>query len=75
MANKILITELSVYPETDNPIFGEGITKISLEDDGAGIYVTISQPNNVHAGVVSFNPDEVVAVFDAIKVILDQDGV
>ena len=75
MKYKSMVTELSIYPETDNPIFGEGITKISLDDEGGGIFINISQPANTTQGILSFNIDEIDIIFESIKVLIEQEGV
>jgi hypothetical protein len=40
---KVIPTQFSVFPDTENPIFGERVTLVSLSDEGAGIFVKLTQ--------------------------------
>jgi len=40
---KLTITEISVHPSTESPIFGEQVTRIRLDNEGAGYFVRIVQ--------------------------------
>jgi hypothetical protein len=42
MYNAIPI-KYSVFPDNSNPIFGEGTTHISIDDDAAGGYIVLEQ--------------------------------
>jgi hypothetical protein len=53
----------------DNPIFGESVTHIELCDDGAGLYIKLSQVHEeTEQGAVTFNnADEILAIANAAK--------
>ena len=57
----------------DNPIFGESVTHIELCDDGAGLYIKLSQVHEeIEKGVVTFNnADEILAIGNAAKEMLN----
>lgn len=40
---KIAITEVSIYPASDSPIYSARATKIALEDEGGGRFISITQ--------------------------------
>ena len=66
---KSIITEISVYGENDNPIFGVNVTKISLNDIGAGMFVELRQPHS--QGFIALdNIDEIDKIFESIKLMI-----
>lgn len=40
------ITAIAIHPEGSSPIYGESLITISLDDDGAGQYLTLRQDEN-----------------------------
>ena len=48
----------SIYKDGDNPVFGNSVTKVEIEDDAAGPYITISQCNDDHEGSIKLEFDE-----------------
>lgn len=48
----------SIYKEGDNPVFGNSVTEVKIEDDAAGVYLTISQCNDDHEGSIKLEFDE-----------------
>jgi hypothetical protein len=37
------ITSITLHYDTDNPIFGESNTIVSLQDEAAGLFIEVSQ--------------------------------
>jgi hypothetical protein len=65
---KKMITQINVYKEGDNPIFGESVTEISLDDEGGGVYIRLTQhPDNDQPNTIRLDFDEVDDVVSAIK--------
>lgn len=58
----VLSTQLTIVP-TGQTLNDERATRVALEDDGAGIFVTVSQDD----GAVRIDPDEWPALRDAIE--------
>jgi len=72
MKYKQTIITISVHPENVNPIYGEGSTHISINDDGGGIFIQMSQADdNTENGVVRFDPDEWDEIDAAVKTLLN----
>ena len=66
------IKSIMVYPEGE-PWFHELATKVSLEDEGGGYYVVLTQcPDAPEPGQVRLDPDELNAVYSAAKQLLNQ---
>ncbi len=72
MKYKQTIITISVHPEGVNPVFGEGSTHISLNDEGGGVFLQMSQSDdNSENGVVRFDPDEWDEINAAVKTLLN----
>ena len=70
---KVTPITVSVHSVTENPIFGEGVTKISLEDDAAGPYIVLTQNDYEHeelTGKIRLDDDEIEVVMKAAKDLL-----
>jgi hypothetical protein len=67
------IVKVSVHQYDESPIFGEGSTHISIEDDAAGPYIKFTQcRDTIENGSVTFDSvQEMAAVFDAAKELLE----
>lgn len=66
---KQLITKINLYRGDDNPLFGDSVTSLELDDEAGGMFLKISQdPNDFGpGGVLRFDFDEMEALFDAIN--------
>lgn len=60
-----LLSLITVKPK-DEPIYSENATAISLEDEGAGLFVTVSQDGRK----IGINPEEWPHIRDAIERII-----
>lgn len=67
------IIKVSVHEDNENPIFGEQATHVSLEDDAGGIYLRLTQCNDViEPGSVSFNNlQHLTKIFEVAKELLE----
>lgn len=59
-------TQITVAPE-DEPIFSELATNITIDDDGAGEFLKVSQINDyAEKGTIEIIPEEWPTIRDAI---------
>ena len=66
------IKSIMVYPEGE-PWFHELATEVSLEDEGGGYYVVLTQcPDSPEPAQVRLDPEELEAVYAAAKQLLTQ---
>ena len=66
------IKSIMVYPAGE-PWFHELATEVSLEDEGGGYYVVLTQsPDSPELGQVRLDPEELDAVYSAAKQLLTQ---
>ena len=70
---KTTILQVSVHREESNPIFGEGNTYVSVEDEAGGPFLTIEQTDVVmENGKVRMDYEEFMAVAEAAKMLMHQ---
>ena len=66
------IKSIMVYPEGE-PWFHELATEVSIDDEGGGYYVVLTQsPDRPEPGQVRLDPEELDAVYSAAKQLLTQ---
>ena len=64
---KVMPIQYSVYPEKDNPIFGDGATHISIDDEAAGPFIVLKQYTDDATREIRLDLDEIDIVFETIK--------
>ena len=70
---KTTILQVSVHREDANPIFGEGNTYVSVDDEAGGPYLVIEQhDDHSRNGTVRIDYDEFQAVAEAAKMLMHQ---
>jgi hypothetical protein len=70
---KITMLQVSVHREESNPVFGEGNTYVSVDDEAAGPFLTIQQHDDViEPGKVRMDYEEFMAVAEAAKMLMHQ---
>lgn len=57
----------SVFFKEKNPIFGEGVTHISIEDEASGPYLVISQESETGMSSIKVDVDELEIILEAAK--------
>ena len=70
---KTTILTVAIHREESNPIFGEGNTYVSVDDEAAGPFLTIEQTDVVmENGKVRMDYEEFLAVAEAAKMLMHQ---
>jgi hypothetical protein len=57
----------SIHPEGTNPIYGEGVTTIKIDDESCGGFIVLSQ----ETGTVSVTIDELQHIARVAKEMID----
>jgi hypothetical protein len=66
------IKTIIVHPE-DEPLFHESATHVSIDDEGGGHYLILTQfPDDPEPGQIRLDFDELDAVYAAAKQLLNQ---
>ena len=66
---KTLVTKINLYRGDDNPLFGDSVTSLELDDEAGGIFLKIIQePNDFGpGGTLRFDFDEIDELFKTIN--------
>lgn len=62
------ITRVNVGPETEHPVFGEGVISMDLEDEAGGVFFLIKQDENT----IRISSDELQLLANAARRMLRQ---
>ena len=65
-----MLTKAVVVKDTEDAIFGETATTIALEDEGSGLYVTVSQTAYEGEQKIGITTEDWPAVREAIEQML-----
>lgn len=60
----------SVYREGDSPVFGESATHVCVDDESGGPFIVLKQ--STEGQVLRFDLDELIAVTEAAKKLMDE---
>ena len=69
---KTVTLAVSIYNELDNPIYGETVTHVRLEDEAAGAYISISQCKDIGTQSVQLSIDELRTVMSVAEKLMEQ---
>lgn len=63
MTPKVTMTQFAIHREDENPVFGDNVTRVALEDEGGGCFLVLSQ--------VDYNGENKIRIdFSELDVIL-----
>lgn len=65
------VIAISIHPETENPIFGEGVIHMRIEDEAAGGFLIITQCGVGAAAEIKLNLDELYLLAEEGKKMID----
>lgn len=71
---KSTVLTISVHPDGDNPVFANSATRVTLDDEGSGIFIVLDQSATEFAqhGRVRLDVDELAEINKAIETLLSQ---
>ena len=70
---KTTILRVAVPREEENPVFGEGNTYVSVDDEAAGPFIVLEQENDLPTpGAMRLDYEEFLAVAEAAKMLMHQ---
>lgn len=70
---KLTVTEIAVHREDDGPIFGDLVTHVKLDDEGAGTFIKITQSNDTQMNEIRLDFNEVEYIMKAIEMLKEED--
>ena len=70
---KQTITSITVHHPDSSPIFGEQITRVSIDDDAGGWFIKLEQDTDMGGSqVIRIDPDEFEEISKAVSKLLKQ---
>ena len=72
---KLTVTEIAVHKEDESPIFGDIVTHVKLDDEGAGTFIKIVQHNDTKTDEIRLDFNEIEHILKAIEMLKAQDYV
>lgn len=66
MKYRITPVTYSVHLEKDNPIFGESVVQVTLDDEAGGPFIILKQVNEHDNGTVRLDFDEFQTIVEAV---------
>lgn len=66
MNYKTVPVKYNIYEENDNPVFGNSVLSVSIEDDAAGPYIEIEQCREENNGKVLVEMDQIDALVNLL---------
>ena len=66
---KLTVTEIAVHKEGESPIFGEIVTHVKLDDEGAGTFIKIMQHYGNDFSTIRLDFNEIEYIVKAIEML------
>lgn len=71
-ATRKTVTEITIHVQNESPVYSATRTVIRMDDEGAGPYLRIEQPESVADGAITLTREELHDVCAAAEVLLMQ---
>lgn len=65
MSSRLVVTQIAIVQAGESPVFGDNTVTVSLDDEGGGAFVVIS--NAEQAGAVRLDFSEAELLMEAIR--------
>jgi hypothetical protein len=72
MKYKSTIIRISIHPENVNPVYGEGVTHVHIQDEAAGPFLTLSQVGEEKFECVRIDMEELEMITAEAKKLIGQ---
>jgi hypothetical protein len=72
MKYKTTITRISIHPENVNPVYGEGVTHLCVQDEAAGPFLTLSQVGEEKFECIRIDMEELELITAEAKKLINQ---
>lgn len=68
----ILTREVVLYPDNHNPFLSDRATYVSIQDEGGGVFISITQHDDSKSNTVRFDFEEIEHLLEAINLLRRQ---
>jgi hypothetical protein len=72
MKYKSTVIRISIHPEYVNPVYGEGVTHLCIQDEAAGPFITLSQVGEEKFECVRIDMEELELITAEAKKLIGQ---
>jgi len=72
MKYKSTIIRISIHPENVNPVYGEGVTHVHVQDESGGPFLTLSQVGEEKFECVRIDIEELELIAAEAKKLINQ---
>ena len=72
MKYKSTVISISIHPENLNPVYGDGVTHVSIEDEGAGPFIELLQERDDKDKCVRTDIEELELITAEAKKLIGQ---
>ena len=72
MKYKSTIIKISIHPENVHPVYGEGVTHVCIQDEGAGPFLALSQVGEEKLECVRVDMEELEMITAEAKKLIGQ---
>ena len=72
MKYKSTIIRIAIHPENVNPVFGEGVTHVHIQDEAAGPFLTLSQERDEKLECIQTDIEELEMITAEAKKLIGQ---
>ena len=72
MKYKSTIIRIAIHPEYVNPVYGEGVTHVHIQDEGAGPFFTLSQVGEEKLKCIKTDIEELELIAAEAKKLIGQ---
>jgi hypothetical protein len=66
---KLTVTEIAAHKQDQNPIFGDLVTHVKLDDDGGGLFIKIVQHDDTRTNEIRLDFNEIEHILKAIEML------
>jgi hypothetical protein len=64
---KTFVERVNLYKDGDNPVFGDSVTTVTINDDAGGPYFILAQSRDSNSGELHLDFEEVKPLFKLLK--------
>tara|TARA_R110000868_G_scaffold302679_2_gene563238 strand:- start:7828 stop:8067 length:240 start_codon:yes stop_codon:yes gene_type:complete len=72
MKYKSTVIRISTHPENVNPVYGEGVTHVCIQDEGAGPFITLTQEGEDKLECIQTDIEELELITAEAKKLIGQ---
>lgn len=69
------ITQITLHQENDNPIYGESVLTISINDENTGPFLMLTSYREDTPSIIELDFDDIDKIVEAVKILRNQSSI